>query len=57
MLNQYKIDWNAYSADSYPYALYSRAAWWRRWKHVASFRTMDEAKMLHAKIAGLPVHL
>lgn len=56
-MNHYKIDWNNYSADTYPYALYSRAAWGWRWRHVASFRTMEEAKAFHEKIAGLPVHL
>lgn len=56
-MNYYKIDWNRYSTDSYPYALFSRRAWWRRWEHVQSFRTIDEAKSLHQKLKGLPIPL
>jgi hypothetical protein len=57
LYNSYKIDWNAYSADTFPYALYARSPWGWKWKHVASFRTQDEAKELHKKIASLPVIL
>lgn len=56
-MNHYKIDWSHYSANEYPYALYSRAAWWRRWQHIECFRTIDEAKALHVKLAGLPIAL
>jgi hypothetical protein len=56
-VNRYKIDYSAYSADTYPYALYAKGALSWRWKHVASFRTVEEAKALHAKIAGLPIVL
>lgn len=56
-MNSYKIDWNSYSADSYPYALYSRRVWWRRWEHVASFRTKEDARVFHQKLIGLPIYL
>ena len=58
MKNKYKIDFNVYVADSYPYALYVRPpGLFRRWRHVASFKTKAEAAELHVKLAGLPEHL
>lgn len=56
-MNAYKIDWNRFSADTYPYALYSRRSWWRRWEHISSCRTKDEAHALHQKLIGLPIYL
>lgn len=56
-MNSYKIDWNRYSSDQYPYALYSRNRWWRGWEHIASCRTKDEAHELHQKLIGLPIYL
>jgi hypothetical protein len=56
-MNHYKIDWNRWMADEYPYALYSRATWYRPWKHVASFRSKEEARALHEKLKGLPIFL
>jgi hypothetical protein len=56
-MNHYKIDWNRYGFGEYPYALHVRAAWWRRWQHVQSFKTVAEAKEYHAKLTGLPIVL
>jgi hypothetical protein len=56
-MNHYKIDWNRYGMGDYPYALYVRAAWWRGWQHVCSFRTIAEAEAHHSKLSGLPVRL
>jgi hypothetical protein len=56
-MNQYKIDYNAYAADSCPYALYARGQWGLKWRHIQSFRTIEEAKAAHAKIAMLPIYL
>jgi hypothetical protein len=56
-MNSYKIDWNRYSSTSFPVALYARSSWWRRWEHVSSFTTIEEAKEHYAKLAGLPVRL
>lgn len=57
-MNSYKIDWNKFSADTYPYALYSRrAGWFAKWQHVASCRTKEEARELHTKLVGLPIYL
>lgn len=56
-MNHYKIDWNRYGSDSYPFALYSRRSWWRRWEHVASFATKEMAKSHYNKINGLPIYL
>lgn len=57
-MNTYKIDWNKYSADMYPYALYSkRSGYFNKWEHIASCKTKDEARDLHQKLVGLPIYL
>jgi hypothetical protein len=56
-VNHYKIDYNKYADIGYPYALYGRKAWSWRWEHIKSFATTDEAKALHRKLTGLPIHL
>lgn len=56
-MNSYKIDFSRYGSDTYPYALLCRRAWWRRWEHISSFRTKEEALELFAKLNGLPEYL
>lgn len=57
-MNRYKIDWNKYSADIYPYALYSkRTGWFSKWEHVTSCKTKEEARALYEKLIGLPIYL
>jgi hypothetical protein len=55
--NDYKIDYNQYSATDYPYALYVKNGFLSRWQHVASFREKADARELHAKLTDLPEHL
>lgn len=59
MKNKYKIDFNQYSADAYPYALYVKSpeGILHKWKHIASFKTKEEAYALHKKLIGLPEYL
>lgn len=57
-MNKYKIDYSKYAHFNYPYALYGKApGLFRRWEHIKSFATKEEAKELHAKLAGLPILL
>lgn len=59
MKNQYKIDYNKYSADSYPYALYVKSpkGFIRKWEFIASFKTKEEARELFRKLTDLPEYL
>jgi hypothetical protein len=65
-MNEYKIDWNIYSGEYNPYALFGRrpAQWWHslfpwshRWEHIASYKTEDECVEHYRKLIGLPVIL
>lgn len=57
-MNSYKIDWNKYSTDTHPYALYSKqGSFFTKWEFVASFKTKDEAREMHQKLIGLPIYL
>lgn len=59
-MNRYKIDWNEYSSDIHPYALYGKRPWsWfdRGWEHIASFDSKEKAAELHRKLIGLPIYL
>jgi hypothetical protein len=56
-MNRYKIDWNRYSTESYPYALFSKRRWFARWEHVASHRTKEDARAHYEKLIGLPIYL
>lgn len=56
--NEYKIDWNKYSTDVYPYALYSKSnSPWSKWEYVCSCKTKEECIELHKKLVGLPIYL
>lgn len=58
MKNKYKIDFNTYSADTFPYALYVKPPGiFSRWKHVASYKTKESAMALYEKLVGLPEYL
>lgn len=57
-MNRYKIDYNKYADISHPYALYGKAAGWvKRWEHIKSFATKEEARELYQKLVGLPIFL
>lgn len=56
-MNRYKIDVNTYVSSSFPYALYVKRAWWRRWQHIESFKTVEAAKAVHDQLAAMPIFL
>jgi hypothetical protein len=58
--NDYKIDWNIYSSKYNPFGLFGRRpGWrpWRKWEHIASFETREEAEAHHRNLIGLPIYL
>lgn len=56
-MNKYKIDANIYLSGSFPYALYVKRAWWRRWEHLDSFETVEKAQAAYARLAAMPIYL
>lgn len=55
-MNKYMIDYNQISTD-YPYVLYAKRGWWRPWRFITSFKTVEEARQHHLKLVGLPIYL